>query len=522
MQLPSPLGPNLSLPAPIGPFPGVPGVPFLGPGDIRRYGARCDGVTDDAAAIDLAFANNKIVIGPAGGTSFTSRNHIVPAGGTFQAYGFTLVSSASVGIRQTNFSVIQGLTLQRSTPLAGSVGIAVGDAGNTGHHSKQYDVDVTGFDDGIVTQLSFYCVFNGCDSHRNANRNWRFFNTAISNDLVGCKGRGEQFSRIGLVVDDTVSNATGMRLFGGTFEGNVVQQLAFLGGDSCGVYGSHLECNSPVDLTGTVSFTNGSTAVTGVGTAFVAEILPQQYVKVKAHAGEFFRRVLSVTNNTNLVLEEVYDGATVGGVAGEVAGGCVYVGGAGGVATRNKFDNLEMSATSGLVPGMYVGGGSSETQIISASLTLPTITSRTASRAQFTVTSFPGGLNDQCPDSSLRGDSSNGRTYDKIGTAIGWREVPGGLITVLTVNNMLGFGANQRGQFQVAGGVASINVPTVNVGDTNYFVCTSAGPTASTGAPAAGSNRILSIVKAAAQFTVTLEAAPGAGNTQTFDYWIVR
>lgn len=56
--------------------------------------------------------------------------------------------------------------------------------------------------------------------------------------------------------------------------------------------------------------------------------------------------------------------------------------------------------------------------------------------------------------------------------------------------------------------------------DTAYNVV--ALPVSSTGAPAAGSNRVLSATKTTTQVTLTVEVAPGVGNSVTFDIAILR
>lgn len=63
-------------------------------------------------------------------------------------------------------------------------------------------------------------------------------------------------------------------------------------------------------LTGTPSFTNGSTLVTGSGTAFTTELTRDHFIKVTAHAETTYARVRRVISNTSLELETAYTGAT--------------------------------------------------------------------------------------------------------------------------------------------------------------------------------------------------------------------
>lgn len=62
-------------------------------------------------------------------------------------------------------------------------------------------------------------------------------------------------------------------------------------------------------------------------------------------------------------------------------------------------------------------------------------------------------------------------------------------------------------------------LPVVEV-DTSYMVVVT--PASSTGAPAAGSNRILSYTKTVTAVTITLEAAPAGVATVTFDLATIR
>ncbi len=82
-------------------------------------------------------------------------------------------------------------------------------------------------------------------------------------------------------------------------------------------------------------------------------------------------------------------------------------------------------------------------------------------------------------------------------------------------------GTNLRGTVTVTG-AATTGVVTFGTAEPNatyYLVCT---PISSTGAPAAGSNRIVSIAKLAATATITVEVAPGVGNTVVFDWVLIR
>lgn len=71
-------------------------------------------------------------------------------------------------------------------------------------------------------------------------------------------------------------------------------------------------------LAGTCSFTNGSTTVTGSGTAFTTAIRAGQYVKADAHAAAAWAQVASIESDAALTLRNGYGGATVAGAASSV------------------------------------------------------------------------------------------------------------------------------------------------------------------------------------------------------------
>jgi hypothetical protein len=68
-------------------------------------------------------------------------------------------------------------------------------------------------------------------------------------------------------------------------------------------------------LTGTVTFTNGSTSVTGSGTAFLSELNRDNYVRLSAHADSTAARIATIVSDTELTLEEDYTGANGSGAA---------------------------------------------------------------------------------------------------------------------------------------------------------------------------------------------------------------
>lgn len=65
-------------------------------------------------------------------------------------------------------------------------------------------------------------------------------------------------------------------------------------------------------LTGTVNFTNASTAVTGTGTTFTTQIRSGQYIKKTADSETLYVQVDSIESNTALTLVSAYAGTTAG------------------------------------------------------------------------------------------------------------------------------------------------------------------------------------------------------------------
>jgi hypothetical protein len=65
-----------------------------------------------------------------------------------------------------------------------------------------------------------------------------------------------------------------------------------------------------VSVTGTVSLTNGSTNVTGVGTAFLTELSRNFYIRQTSHSNNTLTKIARVISDTELELDEGYSGST--------------------------------------------------------------------------------------------------------------------------------------------------------------------------------------------------------------------
>lgn len=91
-----------------------------------------------------------------------------------------------------------------------------------------------------------------------------------------------------------------------------------------------------------------------------------------------------------------------------------------------------------------------------------------------------------------------------------------GLFDYLTWN---GQQTLNRGSITVSSS-ATTGTVTVNEANAQYNVVLT--PSTRTGTPASGSWRIFKVAKSAANFTISLEVAPGSGNSVSFDWQIVR
>lgn len=63
-----------------------------------------------------------------------------------------------------------------------------------------------------------------------------------------------------------------------------------------------------IALTGTITFTNGNTAVTGSGSAFLSEVIVGSLVKLNADSASAWGKVQSIASNTSLTLASNYTG----------------------------------------------------------------------------------------------------------------------------------------------------------------------------------------------------------------------
>lgn len=101
--------------------------------------------------------------------------------------------------------------------------------------------------------------------------------------------------------------------------------------------------NPYTDMTGTFYFTNGSNIVTGVGTAFTSELSTDCYIKLSSHADSAYVLISEVVNDTYLILDDDYTGATASGT-GRMSF-WMYEIGTGGSITQSSSEILIASGT---------------------------------------------------------------------------------------------------------------------------------------------------------------------------------
>jgi hypothetical protein len=98
---------------------------------------------------------------------------------------------------------------------------------------------------------------------------------------------------------------------------------------------------------------------------------------------------------------------------------------------------------------------------------------------------------------------------------------PTRISTLIGLSGTTTHASNLRGDVTVSG-AATTATETFSTNETDGTFEVVLTAKSSTGAPAAGSNRILSYTTATTGFTITVEAAPGIGSTVTFSWILIR
>jgi len=109
-------------------------------------------------------------------------------------------------------------------------------------------------------------------------------------------------------------------------------------------------------ITGTISVTNGQTAVVGTDTLFTTELIAGEFIKLSAHADSAFSYIASITDNTHLTLITSGVGQFRLGTAPYPQNG--YLGATGsGAASRgwSYCPSIDMTGSDGTVDGFGCG-----------------------------------------------------------------------------------------------------------------------------------------------------------------------
>lgn len=150
------------------------------PGVTRycRASGSSDIFADCNALIRSARSADVVVITPGTYQNVSSTLTCNKTGVSIWAYGVAVdyTGEGNAVSLESNYCRLFGLKLTRSMAPGATVGLSVGvpsasDSSLTAHHSTIRDVEVTGFDQGIKLQLSFYVSFHDVDSHANASYN---------------------------------------------------------------------------------------------------------------------------------------------------------------------------------------------------------------------------------------------------------------------------------------------------------------------------------------------------------------
>ena len=101
-------------------------------------------------------------------------------------------------------------------------------------------------------------------------------------------------------------------------------------------------------LTGTITFTNASTAITGSGTTFTTQLSVNDYIKKTADADTLYVRVASITSDTQLVLASNYTGTSASSTA-VVSNWLIASPTGGSLAVANSIFTIATGTTNGAV-----------------------------------------------------------------------------------------------------------------------------------------------------------------------------
>lgn len=109
------------------------------------------------------------------------------------------------------------------------------------------------------------------------------------------------------------------------------------------------------NLTGTATFTNGSTTVTGVGTLFLTEVKLRDYVKIASQGETFWTEVHNIISDTELELVSGYLGTTASATANRTNWVTLTPTGSSNAISGGIF-TVSSGTTNGILAGLYRRG----------------------------------------------------------------------------------------------------------------------------------------------------------------------
>lgn len=148
------------------------------------------------------------------------------------------------------------------------------------------------------------------------------------------------------------ASSNGRDIVSMTFTGNTIYESKHLlrrSGNSWGAVLYSVISNNAIhhqtstltrNLTGTITFTNGSTAVTGVGSLFTSELRIGDWIRLSTDADSTasYRRVSAITSDTDLTLGATY-GATGGAGTGVATSDVIHITNNGGIGGNAIIGN---------------------------------------------------------------------------------------------------------------------------------------------------------------------------------------
>lgn len=148
------------------------------------------------------------------------------------------------------------------------------------------------------------------------------------------------------------ASSNGRDIVSMTFTGNTIYESKHLlrrSGNSWGAVLYSVISNNAIhhqtstltrNLTGTITFTNGSTAVTGVGSLFTSELRIGDWIRLSTDADSTasYRRVSAITSDTGLTLGATY-GATGGAGTGVATSDVIHITNNGGIGGNAIIGN---------------------------------------------------------------------------------------------------------------------------------------------------------------------------------------